>query len=799
MENIQEKIKIEFPDGNVKEFQNGISGIDIAKSISEGLFRQSVAIKINDIIYDLRDEINNDSKIEIITTKSKESLPILRHTTAHIFAEAIREFNPNVNVAIGPFIENGFYYDIDIDELKDEDLSKIEEIMRRIIKENNKIEIEYMNKREALKFYYTNSYKQEIINDIFKETKEDNFKFYNQGNFKDLCRGPHLLSTGQVGAFKLEKITRVYWKADANNKQIFRVYGNAFWKKSEMDKYYEQLEEAKKRDHRVIGKQMKLFSISEYGAGFPFLKERGMEIWNELLSFWREVHRKHNYKEVKTPIILNKELWVKSGHWENYKENMYSLKIDNIENAIKPMNCPGGMLLYKEEYYSYRDLPLRVGEIGHVHRHELSGTLSGLFRVRTFHQDDAHIFMREDQIGEEILGVLKLVEEIYKTFGLDYHLELSTRPEKSIGTDEQWKKAEQGLKDALEEYGKGYKLNPKDGAFYGPKIDVHIKDCIGRTWQCGTIQLDMSLPERFNLTYVDENSKKVRPVMIHRVIYGSVERFLGILIEHFAGKFPLWLAPVQIILINVADRHKDYCEKIRKKLIEKGFRVETDYDNQTVSNKIRLAQDVKPNYIMVLGDNDEKTEKVSVRGRDNKTKTYLIDEFVEKIVFERDEKLFESEDLIKVIEENKKDFKYLDKKTVEDFNKFIIDDFSRKIGVGHKGDSFKLKNYVRLSNSIRYAMNKKGDIYEKAGEFLKRLCQSHPFESANRRTSHFTTLYFIRENIGENEFNKKYKNVVLFNKTDGNIMNGIRLGNYYKDEELVQWLKTGKIRPFEKN
>jgi len=649
-------IRITLSDGSIKEFKKNISIIDVAKSISEGLARNSIAAKLNNNLVDITTTITHDSKLEIITTKSEESLHILRHTTAHIFAQALLRLFPKAKITIGPAIKQGFYYDIDYDELTPENLQQIEIEMKKIIKENLPIEINYKTKEEALKFFYDNHYKQEIIEAISsgklsEEEKEEGsiknnkFKFYKQGEFEDLCVGPHLPKTGLIKAFKLEKITKAYWRGNAKNKQLNRIYGTAFWKKSEMEEYYTLLEEAKKRDHRIIGQKMDLYSISDFAPGMPFFHNRGMVLWNELLEYWQKIHKEDNYELIKTPIMMNKSLWETSGHWEHYRENMYETKVDEVEYAIKPMNCPGGILVYKTKPHSYKELPIKSGEIGLVHRHELSGALTGLFRVRCFHQDDAHIFMKEDQIKEQIFGVLKLVEKIYSDLGLEYHLELSTRPEEgSIGSDENWEKAELGLKSALEKFNKGYKMNPGDGAFYGPKIDIHLKDAIGRTHQCGTIQLDMNLPERFDLNYIDENNNKIRPVMIHRVIYGSFERFLGILIEHFAGKFPLWLSPVQIKIINVADRHIDYCNKIKKELEKENFRVETNYEHEGVGKKIAMAREFdKPNYMLILGDKDIENKTISVRTRKfvngkNEEFTTTIKEFIKDIIKERKEK-----------------------------------------------------------------------------------------------------------------------------------------------------------------
>jgi len=653
-------IKLSLPDGSVKEYKESVSALKVIEDISKSLLRDAVAIKLDDEILDVRTNLTKSGSFKVLTKKDKESLSIMRHSVAHIFAQALLRKFPEAKITIGPPIENGFYYDFDLNkELTEDELRIIEEEMKKIVKEDLPIEVVYKTKEEALQFFKNNKYKQELINDILnKQLKEDEeeenalennkLKFYKQGEFEDLCRGPHLQRTGQVGIFKLDKITRAYWRGDVKNKQLYRIYGFVFWKDKELKDYLNFLEEAKKRDHRIIGKRLDLFSISDYAPGMPFFHNRGMIIWNELERFWYELHKKENYEIIKTPIMLNKELWQISGHWDYYKENMYISKVDNEEYAIKPMNCPGGILVYKNKIHSYKELPIHSGEIGLVHRHELSGTLSGLFRVRCFHQDDAHIFMREDQIEDEILGVLNLVDKIYSVFNLDYHLELSTRPEKSIGTDEIWEKAENGLKRALERFGKGYKINLGDGAFYGPKIDVHLKDAIGRTHQCGTIQLDMNLPERFKLYYINEKDERVRPVMVHRVIYGSFERFLGILIEHFNGKFPLWLSPVQIKIINVSDRHTSYCENIKQRLEELNFRVEVNYDPETISKKIAMAIEYdSPNYIIIVGDKDIENNTISVRTRKmingrNEQYSITLEDFIKEITEERDKKLIKN-------------------------------------------------------------------------------------------------------------------------------------------------------------
>jgi len=619
---MEQKIKLIFPGGSHKEYDKGITGEEIAKSISEGLLRKAVCIKLDDKLIDLATPIINSGKIKVITFSDSEGKNVFRHSTAHLMAHAITRLFPDAKLTIGPVVDEGFYYDIDHSPFKPEDIDKIEDEMRKIVKEDLKIERKELTTKETLDTFRNNSYKQEIIKNIQEfesESSENNDKvsIYTQGEFSDLCRGPHLPRTGMIKAFKLTKLAGAYWRGDSKNKQLQRIYGISFPDKKELDEYLKMLEEAEKRDHKKIGKELDLFSFHEEGPGFPFFKPKGMIIWNALLDYWRDMHRKYNYKEIKTPIMLSKLLWEKSGHWGYYRQNMYTSTIDNMEYAIKPMNCPGGMMAYSETVHSYRDLPLRMGEIGLVHRHELSGVLNGLFRVRCFHQDDAHIYMTEEQMKDEILSVLKLAEEMYATFGLSYHLELSTRPEKSVGTDEAWELSTNGLKSALNSIGKEYKINEGDGAFYGPKIDIHIKDALGRTWQCGTIQLDMNLPERFDLTYEGTDGKKHRPIMLHRVIYGSLERFFGILTEHYAGKFPLWLNPVQVRLLTIADRHNEYADKIYEILNDAGIRVEKDYRSETMNKKIRNAQLDQVNYIIVIGDKEADSGTVNVRTRDN--------------------------------------------------------------------------------------------------------------------------------------------------------------------------------------
>jgi len=532
-------INITLSDDSIKSFENNPSGMDVAVSISEGFARNCVAMEINGNILDLTEKITKDAKVGLITNKDPRALEILRHSAAHVMAQAVSHIYKDVKFAIGPVVEDGFYYDMDMESVSEDDFSKIEAEIKKIIKQKIPFTRRIVSKDEALKFFKDEPYKVELINELNDET----ISLYEQGDFTDLCRGPHLPHTGMIKSFKLMKVSGAYWRADQTREQLQRVYGTAFFDKKELKKHLYIIEEAKKRDHRKLGAVLDLYSFHDEAPGMPFFHPKGMNIWNALLEYWRKEHRADGYVETKTPIMMNKTLWEKSGHWENYRENMYTSIIDDEEYAIKPMNCPGGMILFGMKPHSYKDLPLRAGEIGLVHRHELSGALSGLFRVRSFHQDDAHIFMTPDQIEQEIIGVLKLTERIYSTFGLGFHLELSTRPEKSIGSDEQWEKATNGLRAALDAYGKEYIINEGDGAFYGPKIDIHIKDALGRTWQCGTIQLDMALPERFDLSYVGSDNEKHRPIMIHRVIYGSVERFFGILVEHFAGRFPLWLAP----------------------------------------------------------------------------------------------------------------------------------------------------------------------------------------------------------------------------------------------------------------
>ena len=609
-------IKVTLKDGSVKEFENELSVLEIAKSISEGLARAVVAASVNDQVVGLDYIVKEDCTLNLFKFDDVEGKDVFRHTSAHMLAQAIKRLYPEAKFAIGPSIENGFYYDIDLDQrLTMEDLQKIEAEMKKIAKEDLKVERYELPKEEALAWAKENGeiYKEELINEL---PEGEVISFYKQGDFTDLCRGPHLPSTKKVKAVKLLSIAGAYWRGDEKNKMLQRIYGISFEKNKDLEQYLHLLEEAKKRDHRKLGKELDLFFIPEEGPGFPLFLPKGMELKNALLKFWREIHRQDGYYEIETPIILNRHLWETSGHWYHYKENMYTVKIDEQDFAIKPMNCPGSMLYYQSKPHSYRDFPMRVAELGRVHRHELSGALHGLMRVRAFTQDDAHIFMLPEQIKDEIKGVVKLIDSVYKTFGFEYHLELSTRPEDSMGTDEEWETAENGLREALEELNLPYILNEGDGAFYGPKIDFHLKDCLGRTWQCGTIQLDMQLPQRFDISYVGQDGEKHRPVMIHRVALGSIERFIGILIEQYAGKFPVWLAPTQVKILPISDKYMDYANEVKKALFDAGVRVEMDDRAEKIGFKIREAQLQKVPYMLVVGEKEAAENQVAVRSRD---------------------------------------------------------------------------------------------------------------------------------------------------------------------------------------
>ena len=609
-------IKVTLKDGSVKEFENELSVLEIAKSISEGLARAVVAASVNDQVVGLDYIVKEDCTLNLFKFDDVEGKDVFRHTSAHMLAQAIKRLYPEAKFAIGPSIENGFYYDIDLDQrLTMEDLQKIEAEMKKIAKEDLKVERYELPKEEALAWAKENGeiYKEELINEL---PEGEVISFYKQGDFTDLCRGPHLPSTKKVKSVKLLSIAGAYWRGDEKNKMLQRIYGISFEKNKDLEQYLHLLEEAKKRDHRKLGKELELFFIPEEGPGFPLFLPKGMELKNALLKFWREIHRQDGYYEIETPIILNRHLWETSGHWYHYKENMYTVKIDEQDFAIKPMNCPGSMLYYQSKPHSYRDFPMRVAELGRVHRHELSGALHGLMRVRAFTQDDAHIFMLPEQIKDEIKGVVKLIDSVYKTFGFEYHLELSTRPEDSMGTDEEWETAENGLREALEELNLPYILNEGDGAFYGPKIDFHLKDCLGRTWQCGTIQLDMQLPQRFDISYVGQDGEKHRPVMIHRVALGSIERFIGILIEQYAGKFPVWLAPTQVKILSISDKYMDYANEVKKSLFDAGVRVEMDDRAEKIGFKIREAQLQKVPYMLVVGEKEAAENQVAVRSRD---------------------------------------------------------------------------------------------------------------------------------------------------------------------------------------
>ena len=609
-------MKVTLKDGSFKEYAQPMAVIDIAKDISEGLARMACVAEIDGEVKDLRTIVDKDCTLNIFTAKDPEGLAALRHTASHVMAQAIKRLWPETKLAIGPSIADGFYYDIDRDEpVTSDDLAKIEAEMKKIIKEALPLERFELPRAQAIEFMKEKNepYKVELIEDLPEDAI---ISFYKQGEFTDLCAGPHLMNTKEVGkAFKLMNIAGAYWRGSEKNKMLTRIYATAFAKKEDLEAYVTMMEEAKKRDHRKLGKELGLFMMSDAGPGFPFFLPKGMILKNTLLDYWREIHKKAGYVEISTPIILNRSLWETSGHWDHYKENMYTTQIDGEDFAIKPMNCPGGMLVYKAEPRSYKDLPLRVGELGLVHRHEKSGQLHGLMRVRCFTQDDAHIFMMPEQIRDEIKGVVALIDEVYQLFGFKYHVELSTRPEDSMGSDEDWELATEGLRGALNDLGLDYVVNEGDGAFYGPKIDFHLTDSIGRTWQCGTIQLDMQLPQRFELEYTGADGEKHRPIMIHRVAFGSIERFIGILIEHFAGAFPTWLAPVQVKVLPISDKHLEYGQKVLETLNAAGIRSEIDTRAEKIGYKIREAQMQKIPYMLVVGAKEEEENLVSVRSR----------------------------------------------------------------------------------------------------------------------------------------------------------------------------------------
>lgn len=628
-------INITLKDGSIKEYNEGITIKEIAESISAGLARVALAGEVDGAVKDLGYKLDKDCRLSLLTFDDEGGKHAYRHTTSHIMAQAVKRLYPGIKLAIGPSIDNGFYYDFEADKpFSVEELEKIEAEMSKIVKEDLVLERFTLPKDEAVKFMEEKAepYKVELIRDL---PEGEVISFYKQGEFVDLCAGPHVPSTGKIKAFKLLSVAGAYWRGNEKNKMLQRIYGTSFAKKSELDEYLFRLEEAKKRDHRKLGRELDLFNILDEGPGFPFFMPKGMVLRNILEDYWRSEHRKRGYQEIKTPIILNQDLWHRSGHWDHYKENMYVTKIDENDFAIKPMNCPGGMLVYKRRLHSYRDLPQRMGELGLVHRHELSGALHGLMRVRCFTQDDAHIFMTPEQIKDEVVGVINLIDEFYGVFGFKYHVELSTKPEKSMGSQEQWDMATSALKEALDLKGMNYKINEGDGAFYGPKIDFHLEDSIGRTWQCGTIQLDFQMPERFDLVYVGADGEKHRPVMIHRVVFGSIERFIAILTEHYAGAFPTWLAPVQIKILAIVEKHHPYVLELQKLMEEKGLRVEVDLRNEKIGYKIREAQMEKVPYMLVIGDKEMENRAVAVRSRkDGDLGAMSIDEFVGKITEE---------------------------------------------------------------------------------------------------------------------------------------------------------------------
>ena len=606
-------VKIILPDGSAKEYAAGTTLGEAVKKLSNSLAKKVLAANVNGELTDLREELVDGSEVAFLTFEEDGGKHTLRHTASHILAQAVKRLWPEAKLAIGPAIDKGFYYDIDMEHtLTPEDLGKIEKEMSRIVKENLPITKSVMSRQEAIEFFKSKNedYKVELIEDLPEDAV---ISCYAQGDFIDLCAGPHVASTGKVKAFKLQSIAGAYWRGDEKNKMLQRIYGTAFEKKEELDAYLHLLEEAAKRDHRKLGKELGLFVIKEEGPGFPFFLPKGMALRNELENFWREVHHDFEYDEIRTPIILNKHLWETSGHWDHYRENMYTTIIDDEEYAIKPMNCPGGILVYQNEMHSYRDLPLRYAELGLVHRHELSGALHGLFRVRAFTQDDAHVFMLPEQMQSELMKVIELFDRIYSQFGLKYHVELSTKPDNAMGDDAIWEAATEALRNAIEAKGIPYVINPGDGAFYGPKLDYHIEDSLGRTWQCGTIQLDMNLPERFQIEYVGEDGQKHRPIMIHRACFGSMERFIGILTEHYAGAFPTWMAPVQVKILPISEKHVEYAKELAKQMHRDYVRVEVDDRSEKIGYKIRQAQMAKVPYMLVVGDKEVEEGTVNVR------------------------------------------------------------------------------------------------------------------------------------------------------------------------------------------
>lgn len=632
----RDHMKIVLKDGSVQEVEAGSTALDLAEKLNLKMPHQALAASINGKTVDLATKLNEGDKVIIFNFDDKEGKEVFWHTSAHILAQAILRLYPNAKPTIGPPIENGFYYDFADLEISDADFEKIESEMAKIVSENYVSQKEtFSSKAEALNAFKDNKYKVELIESF---DPKDPLTGYRQGEFFDLCRGPHLPKLGKVKAIKVTKTSGAYWRGDSTKEMLTRIYAISFPDRKQLKEYLELLEEAKKRDHKVVGPRLDLFSLKEEAPGMPFLHPKGMFIWNQLTNFIRGLLNEHNYIEIKTPTMLTRELWERSGHWKNYRQNMFTSQIEDRDFAIKPMNCPGCMLFYKTHSHSYRELPMRVAEIGNVHRYEPSGSLSGLFRVRSFHQDDAHIFMKPEDIEQEILNALNLAEILYSTFDLTYHLELSTRPEaNTIGSDEDWKIATEGLRGALNRTGKPYKVNEGDGAFYGPKIDFHIRDALGRTWQCGTIQLDMALPEKFELEYTDQDGTRKRPVMIHRALFGSLERFFGILIEHFAGKFPLWVSPSQVRILTVSERHDAYAKELYQKFKSLGFQVELDDSNESVSKKVRNAQLNQTNYMLTIGDKELENKTVNVRTRDNVVRGEMkVDDFIQEITKERD-------------------------------------------------------------------------------------------------------------------------------------------------------------------
>ena len=622
-------MNIALPDGSVKELAAGATVADVAASIGAGLAKAALAGKVDGTLVDLTATVTDGATVEIITAKSPEALHIMRHSCAHIMAEAVQELYPGTQIAFGPATDDGYFYDFELpNNISSDDFGAIEKKMAEIVKADEPFVREAVSIDEAKKIFADQRFKLEHIDDL----TDQEISIYRHGSFVDLCAGPHVPSAGKIGAFKMMKLAGAYWRGDATREQLQRLYGTAFFKKLELEEYLHNLEEAEKRDHRRIGREMDIFMMRDEAPGFPFFLPNGMILKNALLDYWREIHKKAGYVEISTPMIMNKQLWQTSGHWDHYKDNMYSTVIDEEEYCVKPMNCPGGVLVYASKPHSYRDLPIRAGEIGLVHRHEMKGALHGLFRVRCFNQDDAHLFVRPDQLTEEIVGVVKLIDSVYQQFGFTYHVELSTRPEDSMGSDEDWKAAEAGLKTALEELGMEYEVNEGDGAFYGPKIDFHLTDSLGRTWQCGTVQLDFQMPQNFDLEYTDADGSKKRPVMLHRVCYGSVERFIGILIEHYAGKFPVWLAPMQVKVLPVSEKSRDYAHKVADAIEAAGIRVVVDNRDEKIGYKIREARSIdRVPYMVIVGEKEAEEGTISVRDRTNETHPSTIEDFCAKV------------------------------------------------------------------------------------------------------------------------------------------------------------------------